>query len=136
MSIPSFPNIKNPDYKNYSEGLVKKVRRAAFEGNTISVRPAASLARRRFTAGWTAMPNADKDAVFGFFAANAGQAFYYTPPLSSTPVLCVFTDDELEAQCVSGGKSSGGERTMRWSMTINFEEITDNAVTANVEETE
>ena len=139
MAVNTFPAIQNPDYKNYTEGLKASVRRADFEGNTVSVRPAASLVRRTFTAGWTAMPNEDKAAVFAFFSVNAGKAFWYTPPLSSTPVLCMFADDGIDAQCVSGGKTSGGERKMRWTMTINFEEITTNAITANAdaeEETE
>lgn len=134
MSINSFPTIQNPDYKNYTEGVRGNVRRAEFEGNTISVRAAASAVRRTFTAGWASMPNADKEALFAFFTANLGRAFWYTPPLSSTPVLCVFSNDELRAQCVSGGKTSGGERVMRWSVTIDFEEITSNAITANADE--
>ena len=46
----------------------------------------------------------------------------------------MFSNDELRAQCVSGGKTSGGERVMRWSVTIDFEEITSNAITANADE--
>jgi hypothetical protein len=133
-SIAVFPDIARPDYKSYAEGVSVSVRRVVFEGNAASIRRHGA-ARRVFTCVWNSMTNADKETLFSFFSENAGRAFLYTPPLSSASVLCAFSDDDIEAQCMTGG-SSGGTRTMRWRVSVRLEEMTSNAITANTDEEE
>lgn len=130
MSIPNWPTIQAPNYSRYKEGLIKPARRTEFEGNTISTRPRAGKTRKLFTVGWSKLPDDDKETLFTFFSNYQGYAFNFTPPGESSPVLCVFGSDELNATAVS----SDATGRARWAISIDLFECEDSNILANAAE--
>lgn len=129
-TTPKFPDISLPDYNGYAEGIYKPTLRTEFEGNTVSSRPRADKARRRFTLQWHSLPNDEKELLFDFFYENQGRGFYYNPPMTRDMILCIFSTDEIEASCSRGGISNG-VRTMRWRITLDMEQVFSNPLNDN-----
>lgn len=129
-TTPQFPDISLPDYNGYTEGIYKPTLRTEFEGNTVSSRPRADKARRRFTLQWHSLPNDEKELLFDFFNENQGRGFYYNPPMTRDMILCIFSTDEIEASCSRGGISNG-VRTMRWRITLDMEQVFSNPLNDN-----
>ena len=123
MSYDSFPSIRMPDYGGYVEQLYKPSRRTESDANTISVRPKAAFVRRRFDLTWGSMPQADKNALQTFFQSHAGLPFNFTPWGENSPIVCVFSQDELTFTAVKVDATAAN--ALRWRVELSIEEAVE-----------
>lgn len=103
--MATFPTLSTPSFGTEVEVYKPQVRNE-FEGGYVQSRARASREVRRWTLKWRALPEADYQTLATFFAANQGNFFDWTEPVTSVAYTCRFSGDSLRSSHVDKGSTN------------------------------
>jgi hypothetical protein len=101
-TLGNWPSIVSPTYGTSVEHYKPQVR-TEFEAGYVQTRVRATLAKKRWTARWNYMPEADYQTLETFFDTNQGGSFNWTEPVTGASYVCRFASNSLNSTWVTRG---------------------------------
>lgn len=107
-------SIRPPDQRFFGKSKYKPIMKHEFEANYVQTAPKFSRARRRFTLGWSALPDDEYDTLDAFFEQVAGDTFEWKHPITDEIIIVMFGSGEMPEATWTGMFQDGQDA---WSLS-------------------